>query len=63
MPLATKLLFVAVGLGLSAFIAWAFVRGATSKPTPRSPQRLEPIGKRRYDHLWIVDREDDDERP
>lgn len=58
MPLATKLLFLAVGLGLTWFVVLAFMHGATRRPTP-TRSRIEPIGKRRYDHLWVVDRDDD----
>ena len=54
MPLATKLLFILIGLGLMTFLALAFMHGATSKPTPA---RIEPIGRRRYDRLWIVDKD------
>ncbi len=61
MPLATKLLFILIGLGLMTFLALAFMHGATSKPTP-TPKRIEPIGRRRYDRLWVVDRGDNDER-
>lgn len=61
MPLITKLLFFAVGWGLTIFVILAFMRGATARPAPR--YRIEPIGRRRYNQLWIVDRDESVDTP
>jgi hypothetical protein len=58
MPILTKILFVAVGLGLLAVpIALARWQGRPQHPMLPQQRRLEPIGKRRYDKLWIVDQD------
>lgn len=56
MPLTTKLLFIAVALGLLIFVVLAFVHGATSSP---APSRLASVSPRRYRHLWVVDRDEE----
>jgi hypothetical protein len=54
MPLVTKLLFLIVGLGLAAFVILAFRHGQPSI-SHREVRRIEPIGSRRYNKLWVVD--------
>jgi hypothetical protein len=62
MPLATKLLFIVVGLGLLAVpIGLAHWQKQRSYDRTRNT-KIKPVGMHRYNRLWVVDpdRTDDD---
>ncbi len=61
MPLLTKILFVVVALGMLAVpIGIAHFQNRPPRRSRMSASRIEPIGNRRYNRLWVVDREDTD---
>lgn len=58
MPLATKLIFAAVGAGLALFVILSVLAGRARTPRVYH-SRIEPIGRRRYSRLWVVDRDEE----
>lgn len=58
MPLITKILFVVVALGMLAVpIAIAHFQSRPPRRSRMPASRIEPIGNRRYNRLWVVDRD------
>lgn len=60
MPLITKLLFIAVGIGLLTPALYNVWRAGTPRKPPRrlrDPYKPRQVSQRRYDHLWVIDRD------
>lgn len=63
MPLITKLLFLAVGLGLVTPALYNVFKASNASQRRYDRYRNrnpKPVGQRRYDRLWVVDRDDNE---
>lgn len=63
MPTITKIVFALVAVGLLVPALFNVLRASQPRKPPRrlrDPYKPQPVSERRYNRLWVVDRDHDE---